>query len=104
MCRFLCRMASNPRDAVDSLREHIGELKTRHATLLERCRHLDALLQEREKQVLGLQEELEKIHVRYKSLVMAQAVALQEGDVAAARSRLEKLVREIDKCISLLNE
>ena len=48
--------------------------------------------------------KLEEIHAKYRSLAMAQAVTTQEADVAAARSRFDKLVREIDKCISLLNE
>lgn len=109
MKRYICvdfciKMAKTPRDAVDSLRMHIGELTTRYTALMERCEHLDVLLQEKEKQILCLQEELERIHARYKNLAMAQTVALQEGDVTAARSRFEKLVREIDKCISLLNE
>lgn len=97
-------MASSPRNAVDSLRNHVAELMSRHAALVERCARLEALLQEREQSIAALQEELEQIQAKYKNLAVAQAVTSQESDVAAARSRFDKLVREIDKCISLLNE
>ena len=97
-------MASSPRNAVDSLRNHVAELMSRHTALVERCARLEALLQEREQSIATLQRELEEIHAKYRSLAIAQAVTTQEADVAAARSRFDKLVREIDKCISLLNE
>ena len=84
-------MAGSPRETIDRLRVHVDELMARHTALIERCECLEVRLQE-------------NIHAKYRSLAMAQAVALQEGDWGAARSRFDKLVREIDKCISLLNE
>ena len=97
-------MAGSPRETFDRLRVHVDELMARHTALIERCECLEVRLQEREKSIAALQKELENIHAKYRSLAMAQAVALQEGDWVAARSRFDKLVREIDKCISLLNE
>ena len=97
-------MAGSPRETIDRLRVHVDELMARHTALIERCECLEVRLQEREKSIAALQKELENIHAKYRILAMAQAVALQEGDWVAARSRFDKLVREIDKCISLLNE
>ncbi len=97
-------MAGSPRETIDRLRDHVDGLIARHTALVERCKCLEVRLQEREESIAALQKELENIHAKYRSLAMAQAVASQEGDWTAARSRFDKLVREIDKCISLLNE
>jgi hypothetical protein len=41
---------------------------------------------------------------KYENLKLAQGVALSEEERRTAKSRYTKLVREIDKCIALLNE
>ncbi|MCD8288256.1 MAG: hypothetical protein LUC18_05380 [Porphyromonadaceae bacterium] len=97
-------MAGSPRNAVESLRIHVTELMSRHTALRERCRSLEAALREREESLEALRRELETLQAKYENLSTAQALASHEGDLTAVRSRFDKLVREIDKCISLLKE
>ena len=72
-------MAGSPRETIDRLRVHVDELMARHTALIERCECLEVRLQEREKSIAALQKELENIHAKYRSLAMAQAVALHES-------------------------
>ena len=55
-----------------------------------------------------LQKELEEanriIKVKYDNLKMARIISTKQGDLKGAKSRLSKLVKEVDKCIALLNE
>ncbi len=44
------------------------------------------------------------LEVRYTNLKTATAISLRGSDVKETKLRLSKLVREIDKCIALLNE
>ena len=41
---------------------------------------------------------------RYNDLKTATAISLDGSDVKETKQRLTKLVREVDKCIALLNE
>ena len=55
-----------------------------------------------------LQDELEEVNetikVKYDNLKMARIISVKQDDLKSAKSRLSKLVKEVDKCIALLNE
>lgn len=73
----------------DSLREENSLLKSD----LQDC-----------KRAMGEQaEQLERLREKYDSLKMARTITAAAVDVDAARERLSKLMREVDKCINLLN-
>ena len=54
------------------------------------------------------QDELEEankiIKVKYDNLKMARIISVRQDDLRSAKNRLSKLVKEVDKCIALLNE
>ena len=51
-----------------------------------------------------LEEENKTIQNKYDNLKMARIISVKQDDLKGAKSRLSKLVREVDKCIALLNE
>ncbi|MCF2707750.1 hypothetical protein [Bacteroides pyogenes] len=51
-----------------------------------------------------VQAQYDKLEIDYTNLKTAAAISLNSGDVKETKLRLSKLVREIDKCIALLNE
>ena len=71
------------------------ELKLQHA-------QLKATLDERDKTIAQLQTELQTLHERYSNLKQALTISLDGADVKETRQELSKLVREIDKCITML--
>ena len=46
----------------------------------------------------------DELEVSYTNLKTATAISLNGSDVKETKLRLSKLVREVDKCIALLNE
>ena len=57
------------------------------------------------KQLQGELEEANKIiKVKYDNLKTARIISVKQGDLKNAKNRLSKLVKEVDKCIALLNE
>ena len=48
------------------------------------------------------QTELQPLHERYSNLKQALTISLDGADVKETRQELSKLVREIDKCITML--
>lgn len=47
-------------------------------------------------------DELEQLKAKYDSLKLARTITAVSVDVETARTKLSKLVREVDKCINLL--
>ena len=51
-----------------------------------------------------LEAKYNELEVNYTNLKTATAISLNGSDVKETKLRLSKLVREVDKCIALLNE
>jgi chromosome segregation ATPase len=51
-----------------------------------------------------LEEEKGILGTKYEHLKMARAVEAGCGDSQAARNKMNRLMREIDKCVALLND
>ncbi|MCD7977399.1 MAG: hypothetical protein LUG51_09660 [Tannerellaceae bacterium] len=49
-------------------------------------------------------EVIRELKTKYDNLLTARIVSVNEEDAKDAKKRLSKLVREVDKCIALLNE
>ena len=49
------------------------------------------------------EQKIQVLNAKYTELLTAHIVSLDDGDVKSARQRLLKLVREVEKCIALLN-
>lgn len=49
-------------------------------------------------------EMIRELKARYDNLLTARIVSVNEEEAKDAKRRLSKLVREVDKCIALLNE
>ncbi len=104
-------MADNSKVILTSLRANINELTTQHANLQARCNALQAQIEHLEKEIElrnekieNLTNELAQSEVRYKNLQISQRAELDTRQLQENKERFAKLVREIDKCISLLNE
>ena len=52
----------------------------------------------------GISDENKIIKTKYDNLKMAKMISFESGDLKAAKNRISKLVKEVDKCIALLNE
>jgi len=74
----------------------------------ESCRkenaELAAKLVERDRRISSLEEEVEKAKRDYQSLKATKMLVVTDGDVDAAKARLAKLIRDVNKCITLLSE
>lgn len=59
---------------------------------------------QQKEQIATLEAQLQQQRNDYNSLKMARMVEITDGDMQAAQKRLAKLIRDVDKCITLLNE
>ena len=65
---------------------------------------LYALVDQREQEIKQLQGELSQAEADYNSLKMAKMLEVTDGDMEAAQKRVSKLIRDVNKCITLLSE
>jgi hypothetical protein len=52
----------------------------------------------------GLNEENKTMRVKYENLKTARIISVKQDDFKGAKNRLSDLVKEVDRCIALLNE
>ena len=58
----------------------------------------------REQEIKQLQGELSQAEADYNSLKMAKMLEVTDGDMETAQKRVAKLIRDVNKCITLLSE
>lgn len=66
--------------------------------------NLNDELEEKKRELKRANAEINELNTKFNHLLTAKIITSEEGDIKSAQNRLTKLVREIDKCIALLNE
>lgn len=59
---------------------------------------------EQRERIAKLEAQLQQQRNDYESLKLARMVEITDGDMQSAQKRLAKLIRDVDKCITLVNE
>ncbi|MBQ8240020.1 MAG: hypothetical protein IJZ38_04180 [Bacteroides sp.] len=65
---------------------------------------LKQLLIKKDEEIHQLEQSRKELEARYTDLKMARTISLYDKDIKDTKQRLSSLVREVDKCIALLNE
>lgn len=79
----------------------VRQLILRLKEMREENERLRNELKERDERVKQLTEQVEQARNDSDSLRAARLLAVADGDVEGAKKRLARLIREIDKCITL---
>ena len=58
----------------------------------------------RDNELKQLREQLQQSQNDYNSLKMAKMIEVGDGDIEAAKKRIASLIREVNKCITLMSE
>ena len=104
MYNFGVVMTEEEKKLLSTFEARLRHLIYLHDELKRENAELKELLQaekEQNEHVLSVYKELE---TRYTNLKTATTLGLNGSDVKETKLRLSKLVREVDKCIALLNE
>ncbi len=70
----------------------------------EQIRELQDALIQKEDELQQTTKKIEELSIKYDNMLTARVVSVNEGEMKSAKMRLSKLVREVDRCIALLNE
>lgn len=86
-----------------TLETRVRQLILQYGELEKENQELRQMLEQAKKDLAREQENAEKLRKDYANLKLARMMELGDDDVKDAKSRLSQLVREVDKCIALLN-
>ena len=65
---------------------------------------LYAMVDERDAQIKKLKMKLEQADREYQLLKMAKMLEITDGDMESVQKRVAKLIRDVNKCITLLSD
>ena len=65
---------------------------------------LYAMVDERDAEIAALKAQLSEAQNNYTQLKMAKMLEVTDGDMETTQKRLAKLIRDVNKCITLLSE
>ncbi len=104
---FLCR---NRPEMTEKDQLLIDELKVNIRRLFKNLEEVKQELEKSQDKYKGLElefdayrEEYESLKKRYETLKVAKALAGGDPGNQAAKQKVNKIIREVDKCIALLN-
>ena len=80
----------------------VRQLMSAYADLSRENVKLKAKLQETSQALLDAKDENARLKHDYQTLKTARMLEVSGEDVKASRARIAKLIREVDKCIALL--
>ena len=87
---------------INELIEKSERLIKLYISSLDKSREMEAEMKELQSRIERMKSENIKLHEEIKTLKVATAISTGEGS-SEAKNRISQLVREIDKCIALLN-
>ena len=82
----------------------LRQLLLRFQELKKENGELYAMLESNEKTVKELREKVSQQQSDYDSLKMAKMIEITDGNLDGAKERLSKLIRDVNKCISILSD
>ncbi len=88
---------------LDDFKARLRLLIHRHDRLKAEKQQLLGQLESLRNEISALRDEKNELLVKYDNLKIARVLSVTDDDKQQAKQRINKIVREIDKCIAQLN-
>ncbi len=97
-------MTEEDKKLLSTFEARLRHLMYLHDELKRENAEIKQLLEAKQEEVAKLRSDFNELEVVYANLKIAKTISLTSSEVKDTKQRLSKLVREVDKCIALLNE
>lgn len=101
---FGVEMTEEDKKLLSTFEARLRHLMYLHDELKRENTEMKQLLINKEEEVAKLQVDYKELKTVYANLKVAKTISVNDSEVKDTKQRLSKLVREVDKCIALLNE
>lgn len=82
----------------------VRQMILRFQELKKENEDLQLLVEKNAQEVKTLQAKLTQADNDYQSLKMARMLEITDGSLEAAKARISRMIRDVNKCITILNE
>ena len=97
-------MTEEDRKLISSFEGKLRHLMFLYDELKQENADLKHLITQKDEEIKQLQLSRKELEEQYTDLKTARTLSLYDKDIKDTKQRLTSLVREIDRCIALLNE
>jgi len=97
-------MANKYEELTHAFETKLRKLISEYKSLQEQNIHLKAELDRKQTDLMHAHQEVLELRKNYDHLQLAKNMGLSEAEKAESRQQITKMVREIDKCLALLDE
>ena len=97
-------MGKESQIVIGNLKSHIEQIISRYEVALSENISLKKQLQKALEENEEKEDKIKTLEQKVEQLELADAFSISAGDAKEAKKRIGKIVREIDKCISMLND
>ena len=96
-------MDSNEK-VITKFETRVRQLILRFQELKKENQELYAMVEKTEQEVKDLQGKLTQKDNDYNALKMAKMMTITDGDLETAKARIQKMIREVNKCIAIMSD
>ncbi len=82
----------------------VRQLILKHKELQKENTELYGMVDERDKMIAELKKKLDDGERKYEALMTAKMLNIADADIEATRKRVNKLLKTVNQCITLLSE
>lgn len=89
---------------IDRFATRVRQMILQYHDVVKENGELYAMVDERDQQIRKLEAQVRQLQGDYNSLKMARMLEVTDQDLDMAKKKVNKLIRDVDKCITLLSE
>lgn len=89
---------------IDRFATRVRQMILQYHDVVKENGELYAMVDERDAQISKLEAQIRQLQNDYNALKMARMLEVSDQDIDTAKKKVNKLIRDVDKCITLLSE
>lgn len=90
--------------SIDLFTTRVRQMILQYKDLKRQNAALSATVDGQKAHISQLEAQIATLRSEYDSLKLARMVEITDGDMASAQKRIAKLIRDVEKCITLVSE
>jgi len=91
-------------EILNTFASRMRQLILRFSEVKKENEELYAMVDQRDKEIVLLKDQLQQAQRDYNSLKTARMLEVTDGDVEGAKKRIAGLIREVNRCITMMSE
>lgn len=104
MYNFGVEMTEEDKKLLNDFEVRVRHLIYLHDELKRENADLKRILKEKDSEIAKIHDNYKSLEASYTNLKQARIISINDNEIKDTKQRLSGLVREVDKCIALLNE